>query len=61
MENVFIKILNMSITAAWVALAVMLLRLIFKKAPKRITAAIWALVAIRLICPFGIESVVIPC
>ncbi|MBQ7500338.1 MAG: hypothetical protein IJT91_05550 [Clostridia bacterium] len=56
MESIFIKILNMSITAAWVTLAVMLLRLIFRKAPKRFIAALWILVAVRLVCPFGIES-----
>ncbi len=56
MSDIFIKILNMSITASWVVLAVLLLRLIFKKAPKWIMCAMWGLVAIRLVCPFSFES-----
>ena len=56
MEAVFLKILDMSVTATWLALAVMLLRPFLKKAPKWITVAMWALVGIRLICPFAIES-----
>jgi len=56
MEAVFLKILDMSITATWLALAVMLLRPFLKKAPKWITVAMWALVGIRLICPFSVES-----
>ncbi len=56
MEAVFLKILHMSLTATWLALAVMLLRPLLKKAPKWITVAMWALVGIRLICPFAMES-----
>lgn len=56
MEAVFLKILNMSITAGWLVLAVLVLRLIFKKAPKALSVLMWALVGIRLICPFSIES-----
>ncbi len=54
--DAFLKILNMSITAAWLSLAVVLARLFLKKAPKWITWLMWALVAVRLICPFSIES-----
>ena len=57
MEAVFLKILNMSLTATWLALAVMLLRPLLKKAPKWISVAMWALVGIRLICPFSVESI----
>ncbi len=56
MEAVFIKILNMSISAFWISLAVILLRLILKRAPKRITVFMWAFVGIRLVCPFSFES-----
>ena len=57
LEKVFVFLLNMSITASYVILAVMLLRLCLKKAPKWISCALWALVGLRLIFPFSIESV----
>ena len=47
----------MSISASWIALAVLILRLLLKKAPKWITVLLWGIVAIRLICPFNFESV----
>lgn len=55
--EIFLNIFNMSITASWLVLAIILIRLIFQKAPKAIFVALWALVAVRLICPFSIESV----
>ena len=57
MEAVFLKILNMSITAGWSVLAVILARLLLKKAPKWITVLMWGLAGIRLVCPFSLESV----
>lgn len=57
MESVFLKLLNMSITAGWLILAVIVLRLLLRRAPKWITCLLWALVAVRLICPFSVESV----
>ena len=56
MSEVFLKILNMSFVASWLILAVILLRLALKQAPKWITCALWALVAIRLVCPFSPKS-----
>ena len=56
MEALFLKLLNMSITASWLVLAIIAVRLIFKKTPKWITCLLWGLVAFRLICPFSIES-----
>ena len=56
MSDLFLKILNMSISASWLVLAVLLLRIIFKKAPKWVNVLLWGLVAVRLICPFSIES-----
>ena len=56
MEAVFIKILNMSITASWLILAVILIRFLLKKAPKSTRCILWALVGIRLVCPFSLES-----
>ena len=58
MSELFLKILNLGITASYVMAAVMLLRLIFrKKAPKKLICALWLLVGLRLICPFSLESV----
>ena len=57
MGDLFLAVLNMSISAAWVLLAVLLLRLIFKKAPKRITVLLWCIVGLRLVMPFSVESI----
>lgn len=57
MSEFFLKIVNMSISASWLVLAVLLLRLILKKAPKWVNVLLWGIVAIRLICPISIESV----
>ena len=56
MGNVFLKLLNMSLAANWLIAAVIILRLIARKTPKWIICLLWGLVAIRLICPFSIES-----
>ncbi len=56
MNDLFLHILNMSITAGWVVLAVVLLRLCFRKAPKWISVLLWGMVAVRLLFPFSIES-----
>ena len=57
MSEMFLKIINMSISASYIVLAVLLLRLLLKKAPKWITVVLWGIVAVRLVCPFSIESV----
>ena len=57
MSELFLKILNMSISATWVVLAVVVLRLILKKAPKWVNVLLWGMVAVRLICPISLESV----
>ena len=57
METLFLKLFNMSTTASWLVLAVVILRLLLKKAPKAVAVFLWALVGIRLICPFSFESV----
>ena len=56
MSRCFLSILNMSISASWVVLAVLVFRILLRKAPKWITVLLWAVVAIRLICPISIES-----
>ncbi|MBO7739533.1 MAG: hypothetical protein J6S18_04100, partial [Oscillospiraceae bacterium] len=56
MESVFSLILNMSLTASWVIAAILLIRLLLKKAPKKYSYALWLVAAFRLVCPVSIES-----
>ena len=56
MNELFLKIINMSISASWLVLAVLIFRFVLKKAPKWINVLLWGIVAIRLICPFSFES-----
>ena len=56
MEGIFIEILNMSITAGWMIMAVIAARLLLKKAPRKVTVFLWGLAALRLMLPFSIES-----
>ena len=58
MSRLFLIVLNMSITGSFVALAVMIARLLLKRTPKIFSYALWALVLFRLICPFSFESAV---
>ncbi|MGM9661982.1 MAG: M56 family metallopeptidase [Oscillospiraceae bacterium] len=50
------KLINTSISATWLILAVIALRLLWKRIPKTVHCALWGLVAIRLICPFSVTS-----
>ena len=56
MATVFLHLLNMSLTAGVLVVVVLLLRLAFCKAPRWIHCLLWALVAVRLLCPFTLES-----
>lgn len=56
MGNIFLKFLNLSITAGWLILAIMLFRFVFRKTPKWVNCLLWGMVAIRLICPAFAES-----
>ena len=56
MNELFLKIINMSISASWLVMAVLMLRFVLKKAPKWVSVLLWGIVAIRLICPFSFES-----
>lgn len=56
MADVFIKTLNMGIAASWLILAVVVLRVILKRAPKRFRLLLWAVVGLRLVLPVSIES-----
>jgi len=57
MSELFLSVLNMSLTASYVILFVILIRLLLKKAPKVISYALWGVVAFRLIIPFSFESI----
>ena len=56
MTSIFLHIFNLSVMAGWMVLAVLLLRLCLRKAPRWITCVLWGLVALRLVVPFTIES-----
>lgn len=56
LTQVFSKLLHMSFAAVWLALAVVLLRVLLRKAPRRVILLLWALLAVRLVCPVSIES-----
>ena len=53
----FLALVNISITAGWIVLAVLLIRFLFRKAPKWFNCVLWGIVALRLIFPFSVESV----
>lgn len=57
MSDVFLHLVNISITASWVVLAILLLRLIFKKAPAALHCCLWGIVGLRLLLPVSLESV----
>lgn len=56
MAAVFLKLLNLSISASWLVLAVLVLRLVSKRSPKWVNVLLWGIVALRLMLPFSIES-----
>lgn len=56
LEAAFLKCINLSISAGWLILAVLLLRLAFRKAPRWICCFLWMLVGLRLLCPISLQS-----
>ena len=56
MTEFFLTVVNMSVSATWIVLAVMIFRMVLKKAPKWITVLLWGIVGVRLVFPFSIES-----
>ena len=56
MAEIFLKVINMSISATWMVLIVLIARAFLKKAPKWVNILLWSLVGLRLICPFSFES-----
>lgn len=57
MTELFLTLVNRAIAAGWLVLAVLVLRLLLKKAPKWTRVLLWGLVAVRLLCPFTLESI----
>lgn len=56
MEGIFVKLLNMSISASVLILIAVLLRGVLRRSPKWIHCLLWGLVAVRLVCPLSFES-----
>ncbi|PNT90934.1 M56 family metallopeptidase [Clostridium thermosuccinogenes] len=56
LKSVFLSVLNMSVTASLVAVAVIIARLPLKKSPKVFSYALWSAVLFRLVCPFSFSS-----
>ena len=56
MDDVFLKLVNLSISASWLILAVLVLRIVLKKAPKWVMPLLWGVVALRLVCLFSIVT-----
>ena len=58
LDKLFLQMLNMSFTAGFVIMVVLLVRMLLKKAPKIFSYIIWSVVLFRLICPFSFESTI---
>ena len=58
MNEFFLEFLNMSLKASYVILAVIIVRFLMKKAPKKYSYALWAVAAFRLVCPVSFQSVI---
>lgn len=56
MDRLFAAVLRVSLWANWLVLAVMVLRLLLRRAPRGIVCLLWGLVALRLLLPFSIQS-----
>lgn len=56
LDNLFIRILNMSITAGYCILAVLVIRFLFRKAPRKYLYALWLVIAFRLCCPVSVST-----
>ena len=57
MTGIFLKSVNMGIAAGWLVFAVMVLRLILRRAPKGLMLVLWGIVALRLVLPASVQSI----
>ncbi|MBQ8603772.1 MAG: peptidoglycan DD-metalloendopeptidase family protein [Oscillospiraceae bacterium] len=55
-KDLFLSVVNMSITASFAIIAVLILRLFLKKQPKIMSYALWLVVLFRLLCPWSLPS-----
>lgn len=58
MTDAFISVLNMSITAGYIILAVLLVRAFLVNMPKKYSYLLWSVVGFRLICPVSFKSII---
>ena len=58
LAEIFLKLLNMSFTGTVAIVVALLVRLLFKKSPKKYTCILWMVVLVRLLCPFTIPTLV---
>ena len=56
MEAIFLKLVNQSLSAGWLVLAILALRPVLRRAPRWSFCLLWGLLALRLLCPVSIES-----
>ena len=56
MKELFLDVVNISIAAIWLSVFILVIRVILKKSPRWIHVLLWGIAAIRLICPFSVES-----
>ena len=56
MDMIFLKLLNMGLAAGWLILAILPLRILLKKAPKRVCCVLWGIAALRLVCPLSLRA-----
>ncbi len=56
MQELFLELVQLSLIGSLFVLAVILVRIIFRKAPKWLFCLLWSVVALRLICPIFVES-----
>ncbi len=56
MEALFLKVVNLSVTASWVIAAVLLLRLLMRSVLRKYTCLLWLVVLFRLLCPVSLEA-----
>lgn len=56
MDTTFLHLLNVSIASSWLVLAIIILRALLRSAPRWLICGLWGLLALRLLCPFSIES-----
>lgn len=57
LEQSFSTFFNMSVTGSCIILAIILIRLLLRKAPKIFSYSLWIAAGLRLICPFSFSSI----